>query len=593
MSPTVTNSIHRRTIVISLLLTLSCLKGFGQKSSNEWLTSLENAIELSNKYDNEKLRRIDELHQNIHHNIHHNKVGSYNLHLKLFEEYSIFNFDSAHSFANRLQEIAFVLNDPSRIAYSKLKLSFTLLSSGMYKEVFDTLRTINLRFLESNQKAEYYTLMARAHFDLADYNQSEFYSPKNILLANLYLDSALSLYPKNSFEHIYYNGLKFIRARNDLKAAQFLDRLVKNESLTTHERAIATSTYADIFMRREKFDTVISLLCEAAIADIESSTKETSATYYLAILLFQRGDFKRASQIIQKASADAQFYGARQRVIQVNSQVPLIVERLDAVDKDRKNISLYAIIITSLFAILIVLSIIIIKQMGKLRSQQGIINQKNNSLQSLLQEKDTLLEEKEWLRKEIHHRVKNNLQTVVSLLESQSAFLKDGALMAIRDSQHRVYAMSLIHQKLYQSENVSSLHMAVYVPELISYLKESFNAKQGIRFDLQIDSVILNVSQAVPLGIIMTEAISNAVKYAFPHEMLGLIYVEIKKLPTNQVLLMVSDNGIGLPKTFDILNTTSLGIKLMKGLSLDIDAVLKIESAKGTSVSLTFEIESS
>jgi two-component system, sensor histidine kinase PdtaS len=133
--------------------------------------------------------------------------------------------------------------------------------------------------------------------------------------------------------------------------------------------------------------------------------------------------------------------------------------------------------------------------------------------------------------------------------------------------------------------------MAVYVPELITYLKESFKPQQGIRFEVHIDSIVLNVSQAVPLGIILTEAISNAMKYAFPSEAQGSIRIEIKKYGQDQVSLLVADDGVGLPSTFDISNTSSLGLKLMKGLSQDIEAALKIESHKGTSISLQFEIE--
>jgi two-component sensor histidine kinase len=423
------NGVHRGAAVLLWIMVLISIHGYGQKTTEDWLQLLESTIAQASNYDDEKLTRIDEFYQQFQ-SKNENKVEKFERCLKLFEEYSIFNFDSAHSFASRLQKVAFELNDPSRIAYSKLKLSSTLLSSGMYKEVFDTLRTINLRYLDARQKAEYYILMARSHFDLADYNQSEFYSPKNVSTAKRYLDSALALDPENSFDYQYYSGLKFIREGDDASAAKFFDRLVQSNSLSAHERALVTSTYADIFMRKENFDKVIELLCEAAISDIQSSTKETAASYYLAILLFKRGDLKRASIIIQKASLDAQFYGARQRTIQVNSQVPLIVEKLDTVERERRSIFLYAMIITSIFLILFILVIVIVKQVRKLRSQQSIIHQKNHSLQNLLLEKDTLLEEKEWLRKEIHHRVKNNMQTVVSLLESQSAFLKDGALMA-------------------------------------------------------------------------------------------------------------------------------------------------------------------
>jgi two-component sensor histidine kinase len=564
-----------------------CATAFAQKNSLEWLQALENKIKQSENYDNEKLTRIDQIYQE---GLSLDKGDLFPLYLKLFDEYSILNFDSAYQCARKLHQIAFEAGSQQRVAYAKMKLSFTLLSSGMYKEVYDTLSTVRLNYLTDSQKAEYFILMARYNFDLADYSQNEFYSPAYNIKANHYIDSALEVLKENSFEYRYYSGLKYIRSANDIKATEYFEKLIYDPSLTLHERALTTSTYADIFVRKEEFDRVISLLCEAVMADIETSTKETSASYYLAILLFQQGDLKRASTIILKASADAQFYGARQRSIQVNSQVPLIMEKLAVVEMERRNISRYAIIVTSIFLALAVLVFVIIRQIRKLRVQKNVINQKNDSLQNLLLEKDSLIEEKEWLRKEIHHRVKNNLQTVMSLLKSQSAFLKDDALQAILDSQHRIYSMSLIHQKLYQSENVSTLDMAIYIPELVNYLRDSFDPEHRIRFITEIDSIVLNVSQAVPLGIILTEAISNAMKYAFPDGAFGVINVKTNTLPSNLVLLVVADNGIGLPEGFDTNNKNSLGIRLINGLSKDIEAKLNIESSQGTTISLEFEV---
>lgn len=573
--------------ILFILLVSFCISAFAQKNSLEWLQSLENKINQSERYDNEKLTRIDQIYQE---GLSQDRNDLFPLYLRLFDEYSILNFDSAYKCASKLYQIAIETGDQQRVSYAKMKLSFTLLSSGMYKEVSDTLRTVHLNHLNDSQKAEYFILMARYNFDLADYSQNEFYSPAYNIKANHYIDSALEVLPESSFEYRYYSGLKYIRGANDIKATEYFEKLIYDPSLTLHQRALTTSTYADIFVRKDQFDRVINLLCEAVIADIETSTKETSASYYLAILLFRQGDLKRASIAIQKASADAQFYGARQRSIQVNSQVPLIMEKLAVVEMERRNISRYAIIITSIFLALAVLVFVIFKQIRKLRVQKKVINQKNDSLQNLLLEKDSLIEEKEWLRKEIHHRVKNNLQTVMSLLKSQSAFLKDDALRAILDSQHRIYSMSLIHQKLYQSENVSTLDMAIYIPELVNYLRDSFDPKHRIRFVTEIDSIVLNVSQAVPIGIILTEAISNAMKYAFPDGVFGAITVKISKLPSNLILLVVADNGIGLPDGFDTNNKNSLGIRLINGLSKDIEAKLNIESSQGTTVSLEFEV---
>jgi two-component sensor histidine kinase len=228
-----------------------------------------------------------------------------------------------------------------------------------------------------------------------------------------------------------------------------------------------------------------------------------------------------------------------------------------------------------------------IKQISsrKLEGQQKEINAKNISLQHLVTEK-------EWLLKEIHHRVKNNLQIVMSLLNSQSAYLEDdAAMLAIRDSQHRVQAISLIHQKLYQSDNLSAIAMQLYIGELVEYLRDFFDTGQRIRFDTQIEAIALDVSYAVPLGLILNEAITNGIKYAFPLGREGLITIAFKHRYGHRYLLSVSDNGVGLPANFDSKQTHSLGMSLMRGLSEEIDGSFSLESHQGTALFIDFVYE--
>ena len=219
----------------------------------------------------------------------------------------------------------------------------------------------------------------------------------------------------------------------------------------------------------------------------------------------------------------------------------------------------------------------------KLELQKKEIAKQNFSLQHLVNEK-------EWLLKEIHHRVKNNLQIVMSLLNSQSAFIdNEPALTAIHDSQHRVHAMSLIHQKLYNTENLSSIDMSIYIRELATYLRDSFDIGQRIRFEFNIQPIEMDVSQAVPLGLILNEAITNSLKYAFPDNRNGVVSISLLKTKADQYLLNISDNGIGMPAT--IKKTGSLGMSLMKGLSEDIDGDFSIENDNGTTINISFIYE--
>jgi hypothetical protein len=162
--------------------------------------------------------------------------------------------------------------------------------------------------------------------------------------------------------------------------------------------AITTATLTDVYLRRAHVDTAINLLAKAAIADIQSATKETAAVFYLANLLFDQGDVNNASTFIQKAASDAHFYGSRQRKVQLSALLPLIESQKNyEIEREKNKIVTYAIIITFFFLVLIVLITVIVKQSQKSKKQRSIIYKKNRSLQNLLKEKDGLLTEKEWL----------------------------------------------------------------------------------------------------------------------------------------------------------------------------------------------------
>lgn len=237
--------------------------------------------------------------------------------------------------------------------------------------------------------------------------------------------------------------------------------------------------------------------------------------------------------------------------------------------------------IAGIIAVLII-AVLLYRQSRLRKKNNTVITHKNEQLQHFLTEK-------EWLLKEIHHRVKNNLQIVMSLLNSQSAYIdNEPALTAIHDSQHRVHAMSLIHQKLYNSENVSSIDMSLYIRELVSYLAESFNTGQRIRFEYDIESLDMDVSEAVPLGLILNEAITNSIKYAFPDERRGVITISLSHTDEDHCLLNISDDGIGMPAHFTGKKAGSLGMSLMEGLSEDLAGSFMMENNKGTTIKIRF-----
>lgn len=216
----------------------------------------------------------------------------------------------------------------------------------------------------------------------------------------------------------------------------------------------------------------------------------------------------------------------------------------------------------------------------------------NITLNALVNEKDKLLKEKEWLIKEIHHRVKNNLQIVMGLLQRQSAYIdNEAALQAIQNSESRMHSIALIHQKLYQSENLDLINMAEYINELVSYLKESMDTGNRLRFEKDIEHIDLGVSQAVPLGLILNEAITNAIKYAYPDNERGVIKVMLKCMQKTQMELIVEDYGKGIPQDISSGQSNSLGMNLMKGLSKQIGGTFELEHHNGVTIRISFHAE--
>jgi two-component sensor histidine kinase/tetratricopeptide (TPR) repeat protein len=264
----------------------------------------------------------------------------------------------------------------------------------------------------------------------------------------------------------------------------------------------------------------------------------------------------------------------RQRITMLNQRQTLQEEKVQRADLVR-NITIAGITSLLFFAALLR------KQLSKRKEANRLILLKNGQLEHLLKEN-------EWLLKEVHHRVKNNLQLITGLLNSQSVFLQDkAALNAIKESQRRVQSMAIIHQKLYKSSNYSSIYMPEYVRDLVEYLESSFSSDNNIYFRLEIEPVHLDIANAIPVGLIVNESVTNAIKYAFTKDGDYRIIISLSQYG-DQVVLVISDNGVGLPEDFHS-KASSFGLMLMKGLSEEMSGEFEISSTNdGTVITVSF-----
>ena len=361
--------------------------------------------------------------------------------------------------------------------------------------------------------------------------------------------------------------------------------LASNYYLTTHQNDMAALMV----------DSVLSL-------PLQKIGKESMVTIYTLCYKIDsiKGDFKKALEHYKKAAIlgdSINYYAKNEQIARMYASYKTLQKEKSIQELNKKNSAQqtrlqrarvrqnFTIGAVVMFFIIAVVAFIGFrnKQISnrKLMVQQMKINHQNDSL-------NRLLKEKEWLLKEVHHRVKNNLHTVICLLESQAAYLENDALKAIENSQHRIYAMSLIHQQLYQSDDIKTIDMGSYIPELVKSLADSFDVSNRIQFKLNINPVNLEISHAIPLGLIINEAITNSIKYAFPDNRHGEISILLIR-DGDRIKLELADNGIGMPETVRETESGSLGLVLMKGLSEDIDADIDFEIENGTKITIKFK----
>jgi len=199
------------------------------------------------------------------------------------------------------------------------------------------------------------------------------------------------------------------------------------------------------------------------------------------------------------------------------------------------------------------------------------------------------LKEKDVLLKEIHHRVKNNLQIIISLLNLQSGYIKDETtLKAVQDGQNRVRSMALVHEKFYQAEELTEIDFGEYVEKLTQYIYQSYGDKTDrVKMIIESDKVGLDMDTAMPSGLLVNEIVSNAYKYAFPVDMHGEIRITLSKAD-GKVVFKIADNGVGLPEEINIDAAESLGMQLIQALTAQLDGELELSRDKGTEFKVSF-----
>lgn len=281
------------------------------------------------------------------------------------------------------------------------------------------------------------------------------------------------------------------------------------------------------------------------------------------------------------------------------AQVNNLELRLEAEQKDRElasqqarldaeksaNILWFGTTFGLFLLVLAVSYILRLKQRANtlLTARKEKIEEQNAQIQQALDEKNVLI-------REVHHRVKNNLQVISSLLSLQADTDMDGkALAAIQESRDRVKSISILHQLLYQNNNVDVINIRKYIDQLVTFLRSVHQPPNiEIHFNIQMEELQLDVDTAVPLGVILNELVTNAFKYAFKDRNIGLVEISIQQLKENEYCLIVSDDGVGMNRSVDFDQLESLGLRIVSLLTRQLGGNISMKPSKGTTFSIVF-----
>jgi tetratricopeptide (TPR) repeat protein len=369
-----------------LMLLLAFISGacYSSNKNDSLLVVLKTELSKKKLYDDQKEANISKLKYLSSHTSKTNYKAQYTFCSKLYEEYKVYQFDSAYVYTQKLLGISKALNNLPMQYESQIRLGFILMSSGMFKETFDCLNRINTALLSDSSKLEYYSIKARASSDLADYNNDKYYGPEDNAESIRYLDSAIAVSKPNTFDQLSRLGEKQLREGKIGQASKYYIELLSHNNLTAHQRAMAATGLSFFYTDPSQSEARMNLLTIGAINDLRSSTKETLAIFKLGEELYKRGNVKDAYTFIQQAMEDAEYYGARLRKIKIGAVLPVVdKQRIIVMEQEKNKFLIYFVLIAIVAVMIAFISFVEFNQLKRLKAKEKIIEDKNAQLEHI------------------------------------------------------------------------------------------------------------------------------------------------------------------------------------------------------------------
>ena len=300
------------------------------------LHKLDECLKNGTAYVQEKEEKIAGIHSMMQEADGIHEAQLYDITYSLFEEYKSFKYDSAYFYANESLKLAYNLHDTDRIVMSHCALAFCHISSGLFMEAFNEMQKIDVRKASPKVKAEYYSLYNRLYYDASDFNDTEEWSHEYTRRGTEYADSLMAIVPEDSYQWVFAKAQSEIKHWHYRQCIEIYMRLLADYETDNHGKAMITSSIGGAYNAIGQKDSAMLYLAKAAIHDIQSATKETTALYRLAEMLCDK-DPDRAYTYIYAAMEDADFYNARHRKLSINPILPIIEQRQRDVITRQRN----------------------------------------------------------------------------------------------------------------------------------------------------------------------------------------------------------------------------------------------------------------
>lgn len=494
-----------------LLLSLS-LSSNSFAQSDSLLNAFKSTIERKDTFVNARIKRIQNLKRELSLVPSSALEKIFDLTNRLYFEYKVFVYDSAIHYTQRLSRLAEKLNDPAKREYARVKTAFTLNSAGLFKETFDTLRLVKTKSLPDSSRLEYYNLMARANFDLGDFDTDAFFYKQYHATANRYLDSGMMMSPKNSYSNLDISNYKHLMNNEVDQGLADVKTILKFKNLTLHQRAICNNHLASLYLKARDTLKARDAYIVSSIYDLKAAVKENASMAELANIFYRIGDVDNAYLFIRQAMDDALYYGARQRKARIGSLLPIIAaESISRSEQQKKAWLTYSIMVTVGVALTLFFVFITRRQYKKLKEADQKIKEANESLQEInhrLREADKIKEEYIGYYFNINSDYLDKVESLKKSIDQKLTARKFDDLRFVTDS----FDLKRERENLYAGFDSTFIKL---FPDFVSTFHSYFEEENKFQLkDGQVLNTEMRIFALIRLGIHDTDKIAKILGYS-------------------------------------------------------------------------------